>query len=127
MADSNGNWTLIESDPGVFTELISNFGAKGLEVEELWTITDQTKNEEVFGVIFLFKWEPSAQFVRDVIEWDQVPNVFFAKQVIQNACATQAILSVLMNCPPSVDIGEELQKFKEFTMQLDPDMYFLTF
>lgn len=55
------------------------------------------------------------------MEVDDVPGLFFARQVIQNACATQAIISVLLNSP-SIELGEELSNFKSFTVDLPPDM-----
>ena len=42
-------------------------------------------------------------------------------QVIQNACATQAILNVLLNCP-SLDLGSTLTDFREFTADFSPEV-----
>jgi len=117
-----GNWCLIESDPGVFTELIQKFGVTGVQVEELWSLDqDQFQSlNPVYGLIFLFKWtkddEPSGSVVMD----SRLEKIFFAKQVINNACATQAILSVLLNIASSdVKLGSTLQEFKDFCGSFD--------
>lgn len=63
-------------------------------------------------------------------------GLFFAAQTIQNACGTQAILSVILNNDKSrdplssgadatrttIDIGSELQEFKDFTTGFDASL-----
>ncbi|XP_018430179.1 PREDICTED: ubiquitin carboxyl-terminal hydrolase isozyme L5 [Nanorana parkeri] len=125
MAGSAGEWCLMESDPGVFTELIKGFGCQGVQVEEIWSL-DQEHFEDlqpVQGLIFLFKWQPGEEPAGSVVQDSRLDTIFFAKQVINNACATQAIVSILLNTNhPDVHLGETLSEFKEFTQSFDAAM-----
>jgi ubiquitin carboxyl-terminal hydrolase L5 len=112
----------------------------------------------VYGVIFLFKWIPhsdsgghggdddgSSSREKNPVPQDgtydstatEEKGVFFAAQTIQNACGTQAILSVILNQDrqeqheqvqhstsmlPAISIGPELASFKDFTTGFPPEL-----
>lgn len=74
-------------------------------------------------MIFLFKWLPGDEPSGSVVTDDRLDRIFFAKQVINNACATQAILSVLLNAShPDVELGPNLSNLKEFCQTFDSTM-----
>lgn len=97
----------------------------------------------MYGVIFLFKWIGSGGASRDNPldgSYDHTAvddhGLFFAAQTIQNACGTQAILSVILNNDTTsnaassgadgsrdrIHVGPQLQEFKDFTTGFPPDL-----
>lgn len=80
----------------------------------------------MYGVIFLFKYplgEKRTQEPKDgAFDYNATESIFFANQTIQNACGTQALLSVLLNQDVEVDIGAQLRDFKDFTGAFPSDV-----
>jgi len=111
-------WCTIESDPGVFNEMLWNLGIQGAAVEEIYSLEQAEQQQSYsYGLIFLFKWrdEPDP---RPVVSDDELDGLIFSRQMITDACATQAILSVVLNVP-ELDIGDEMNEFKAFMSVLD--------
>ncbi|KAG5977044.1 hypothetical protein E4U55_007087 [Claviceps digitariae] len=128
----SGGWNTIESDAGVFTSLIENLGVKDVQFEELLSLdpSELVTLQPLYGVIFLFKYPTDQPYatpdgpIDGSFDHEASEQIFFARQTIQNACATQALLSVLMNktSDDDVEIGSQMRDFRDFTMVLPPDL-----
>lgn len=121
---SSLGWCTIESDPGVFTELLSEIGVKNVQVEEVYALDKQQFEQfgRVYGVVFLFKYrsDESRMAKKRAGRLCTPPpdTLFFANQMVTNACATQALLSIVMNSP-SLSVGEELARLRDFSTGMD--------
>lgn len=121
---SESDWCLIESDPGVFTELIRGFGCTGVEVEEIWSLEDSIELKPLHGLIFLFMCEkehqPADPDESVVLDSRLEEEIYFANQVVNNACATLAIVNLLLNVQHAdVELGDTLQNLKSFSASFD--------
>lgn len=120
-------WLELESDPGLFTLLLEDFGVKGIQVEEIYDLQKPIEGP-VFGFIFLFKWIEERRCRRKVVITEEsfvedevtVNSIFFAQQVVPNSCATHALLSVLLNCS-KIHLGPTLTRLKEHTKNMSPE------
>jgi len=124
-------WCTIESDPGVFSCILREFGVTGLQVEEIWSLDDSVcaHLKPIHAVIFLFKYDPKiVQETHKDSKASEDQTIFFAKQHIHNACATQAIINACMNLKndTSIKLGDVLSEFRDFVSDFDSDFKGMT-
>lgn len=124
--ESTQRWNLVESDPAVFTEMLQRLGATNLRVAEVYSLDAQEleAQQPVFGLIFLFQWGRSPQPAGQPGSGGREAGLFYAKQVVQDACASQALLSVLLNLEPThqASIGAALEAFRGATADFPPEL-----
>lgn len=124
-------WSLTESDPSIFSALLEDLGVRGLEFSELYSLDPAllASIQPIYALIFLFKYVDTSANVDSTSNTDRgTPNsdanFYFAHQVINNACATMAILNAVLNISPapgqSVELGNELESLRNFSTALDP-------
>jgi ubiquitin carboxyl-terminal hydrolase L5 len=136
----SGGWSTMESDPSVFSELLRSLGVP-LIVDDLYALDASllASLQPIYALIFLFKWVSNTNekgggegtyddnftgfFANQVCL--RHPSISFRlillgfAQVVNNACATVAVLNGVCNIP-SLTMGTELSQFKSFTTGLDP-------
>lgn len=101
----------------MFTTLLHKLGVRGLEVAELYDIEPWVVDHLApYGLIFCFLWARDQHAPSEFAD-PAAERVWFAHQLADDACASQAILNVLFNCP-DVELGDELRAFREDTEEM---------
>ncbi|KAK1251448.1 hypothetical protein MKX07_006927 [Trichoderma sp. CBMAI-0711] len=111
-------WVELESEPAFFNTILHDLGVKDVKVQELFSIDQSwldTLLKPIYGLIFLFQYTP------DVDEGegeDETGSLWFANQTTNNACATFALLNIVMNAQ-GLELGDRLREFKEATKDMN--------
>lgn len=112
-------WVPILSEPAHFNTLLREFGTKGVKIQEVFGLRMadlEPLPRPVYALIFLYRWKDSG---RNEPNAAAPEGVWFARQVAENACATNALLNIVNNIP-DIDLGTELQAFRDRTNELSP-------
>ncbi|GJE94043.1 cysteine proteinase [Phanerochaete sordida] len=123
-------FTVIESDPGVFTILLRKLGLRHLEVTEFYSIEPWATahlERDIRGLILCYPCPADTQKDRPALDFEEelpdpdAEDVWFAHQLSVDACASQTILNVGMNIE-RLSMSSELRAFYDDTLRMDPLM-----
>ncbi|KAK6443600.1 hypothetical protein LTR95_000427 [Oleoguttula sp. CCFEE 5521] len=112
-------WVELESEPAFFNVMLRDMGVSGVKIHEVMSLDDEmlaTLPQPVHALIFLFRY---AETDAEVLETECPEDVWYAEQVPDFACATVAMLNIVMNVA-GLSLGSELRDFKSLTQPLDP-------
>ena len=89
--------------------------------DDLYSLDPSTlaAHQPLHALIFLFKWTSDSPDPTSGGSYDSDFPGFFAHQVVNNACATLAVLNALGNIP-SLKSGQPLGELFSFTQGMDP-------
>ncbi|EEY23625.1 ubiquitin carboxyl-terminal hydrolase [Verticillium alfalfae VaMs.102] len=129
-------WCELESEPAFFNAILRDCGVKDVKIQELFSLDEdslQLLPQPVYGLIFLYQYFAQDCEVDD--EQGQDDGIWFANQVAfpppsylyvvsppdrqqttDNACATVAMMNIVMNS--DVVLGPELQAFRDATKDM---------
>ena len=124
--DTWPGWATVESEPAIFSSLLNSIGVTDLTVEEVYSLDrDSLDSIAPLGLIFLFRWKDETDVAGVKREELYCPeDIWFANQVIENACASLALLNIVLNL--DVNLGPHLTQFKDFTAEFSPPLRGLT-
>ncbi|KAI0098441.1 cysteine proteinase [Daldinia grandis] len=117
-----GGWVELESEPGFFNAILQELGAKDFKVQEVYSLDPEILEflpKRVHGLIFLFQYDGSDEPSNQANRQECPDYLWFTNQTSANACATVALMNIIMNAQ-DVTLGTELQKFRESTKEQPP-------
>ncbi|KEY67978.1 hypothetical protein S7711_02183 [Stachybotrys chartarum IBT 7711] len=101
-------------DEAFFNTMLRELGVNNVKAQEVFSIDPgdlALLPKPVYGLIFLFQYLPTAS---ETDEEEATNDVWFANQTTANACATVALLNIIMNAP-DIQIGDKLREFYDET------------
>ncbi|KAF3344630.1 hypothetical protein VD0002_g8118 [Verticillium dahliae] len=110
-------WCELESEPAFFNAILRDCGVQDVKIQELFSLDEdslQLLPQPVYGLIFLYQYFAQDCEVDD--EQGQDDAIWFANQTTDNACATVAMMNIVMNS--DVELGPELQAFRDSTKDM---------